>query len=403
MRLRTKLIAYFVVIALLVPIVGAAAVSRIRTINGSVHELSDRAVPRLRAAERLGEIQRAQEVAALSFQTTGRDEDRQRYLQLSEQFDAELARLKELDQTDRGKELLQNIAAERARFTNAGTQLITARQTVDRNITNLRAKDEEMVQQLNKIRARFVSGGSGSDIGNIPVSLRNQVNDLLLGTEGMLHQVAVQFQIASSYVLAPNDDLKQQFDTASSLFASSFNIANAAGGPEDRAILVGVQSSFRQFETGARAMMSAADITKRAREVFPEASAKIGDLLTNYIDWQSQQVTSARNASASTLSGANQLLIAMTVLAFAMAAGLGLVFARAITRPIAHLRDVADRVSTGDLENVEINVESQDEIGDLAASFRRMVASIKFLMMRDADEESADQDQEDGLDVRAAS
>ncbi len=372
MRLRTKLIAYFMVIALLVPVVGAAAVNRIRTINGSVQELSDKAVPRLRAAERLGELQRAQEVAALSFQTTGRDEDRQRYLDLSEQFDAELTRLKELDQTDRGKELLQNITTERARFTNAGTQLITARQTVDRNIANLRTKDDEMVQQLNKIRARFASGGSGSDLGTIPVSLRNQVNDLLLGTEGMLHQVAVQFQIASGYVLAPNDDLKQQFETASSLFASSLNIANNAG-----------------------------DITKRAREVFPEASAKIGGLLTSYIDWQSQQVTNARNASAGTLSGANQLLIAMTVLAFVMAAGMGLVFARAITRPIAHLRDVADRVSTGDLENVEITVESQDEIGDLATSFRRMVASIKFLMLRGGDEETGDE--EGGLDVRAAS
>jgi HAMP domain-containing protein len=401
MRLRTKLIAYFVVIALLVPIVGLAAVNRIRTINSSVQELSDKAVPRLRAAERLGEIQHAQEVAALSFQATGRDEDRQRYLDLSEQFDAELARLKELDQTERGKELLQNISGERARFTNAGTQLITARQTVDRNIANLRTKDDEMVQQLNKIRARFASSGSGSDLGTIPVSLRNQVNDLLLGTEGMLHQVAVQFQIASGYVLSPNDDLKQQFETASSLFASSLNIANTAGGPEDRAILVGVQSSFRQFETSARAMMSAADITKRAREVFPEASGKIGGLLTSYIDWQSQQVTNARNDSASTLSSATQLLIAMTVLAFAMAAGLGLIFARAITRPIAHLRDVADRVSTGDLENVDITVESEDEIGDLAASFRRMVASIKFLMMRGAEGESGDE--QDGLDVRAAS
>ncbi len=401
MRLRTKLIAYFVVIALLVPIVGLAAVNRIRTINSSVQELSDKAVPRLRAAERLGEIQHAQEVAALSFQATGRDEDRQRYLDLSEQFDAELARLKELDQTERGKELLQNISGERARFTNAGTQLITARQTVDRNIANLRSKDDEMVQQLNKIRARFASSGSGSDLGTIPVSLRNQVNDLLLGTEGMLHQVAVQFQIASGYVLSPNDDLKQQFETASSLFASSLNIANTAGGPEDRAILVGVQSSFRQFETSARAMMSAADITKRAREVFPEASGKIGGLLTSYIDWQSQQVTNARNDSASTLSSATQLLIAMTVLAFAMAAGLGLIFARAITRPIAHLRDVADRVSTGDLENVDITVESEDEIGDLAASFRRMVASIKFLMMRGAEGESGDE--QDGLDVRAAS
>lgn len=401
MRLRTKLIAYFVVIALLVPIVGLAAVNRIRTINSSVQELSDKAVPRLRAAERLGEIQHAQEVAALSFQATGRDEDRQRYLDLSEQFDAELARLKELDQTERGKELLQNISGERARFTNAGTQLITARQTVDRNIANLRTKDDEMVQQLNKIRARFASSGSGSDLGTIPVSLRNQVNDLLLGTEGMLHQVAVQFQIASGYVLSPNDDLKQQFETASSLFASSLNIANTAGGPEDRAILVGVQSSFRQFETSARAMMSAADITKRAREVFPEASGKIGGLLTSYIDWQSQQVTNARNDSASTLSSATQLLIAMTVLAFAMAAGLGLIFARAITRPIAHLRDVADRVSTGDLENVDITVESEDEIGDLAASFRRMVASIKFLMMRGTEGESGDE--QDGLDVRAAS
>jgi twitching motility protein PilJ len=61
-----------------------------------------------------------------------------------------------------------------------------------------------------------------------------------------------------------------------------------------------------------------------------------------------------------------------------------------ITVPILHLRDVAEDVSRGDL-SASISVESEDEIGDLAAAFGRMVTAIRFF--------AAEEDEQEPLEV----
>ena len=48
--------------------------------------------------------------------------------------------------------------------------------------------------------------------------------------------------------------------------------------------------------------------------------------------------------------------------------------------PVDHLRGVAKNVSMGDL-NVSVKRYSEDEIGDLADSFSRMVAAVKYFRM----------------------
>lgn len=54
-------------------------------------------------------------------------------------------------------------------------------------------------------------------------------------------------------------------------------------------------------------------------------------------------------------------------------------FSRTIIRDIRKLNDVATRISTGDTA-VEVDVRRNDEIGELADSFSRMVASLKIMM-----------------------
>jgi HAMP domain-containing protein len=53
---------------------------------------------------------------------------------------------------------------------------------------------------------------------------------------------------------------------------------------------------------------------------------------------------------------------------------------RAILIPVDHLKDVAENVSMGNLQ-VEVHRYSNDEIGDLADSFARMVTAVKFFRM----------------------
>jgi HAMP domain-containing protein len=56
-----------------------------------------------------------------------------------------------------------------------------------------------------------------------------------------------------------------------------------------------------------------------------------------------------------------------------------IVVVRAITRPIAHLSEVADRISLGEMD-AEINVDTKDEIGELGERFRRLQVSLKAAM-----------------------
>jgi nitrogen fixation/metabolism regulation signal transduction histidine kinase len=53
---------------------------------------------------------------------------------------------------------------------------------------------------------------------------------------------------------------------------------------------------------------------------------------------------------------------------------------RAILVPVEHLKDVAENVSMGNLD-ISVRRYSDDEIGDLADSFSRMVTAVKFFRM----------------------
>ena len=82
------------------------------------------------------------------------------------------------------------------------------------------------------------------------------------------------------------------------------------------------------------------------------------------------------------------VIAAVLAVAFALAAGLFL--SRKIAGPILQLRDIANKVSLGDL-NFTDTVNAQDEIGELSDSFERMVTAIRFLVAegRETEEEKA--------------
>jgi HAMP domain-containing protein len=80
--------------------------------------------------------------------------------------------------------------------------------------------------------------------------------------------------------------------------------------------------------------------------------------------------------------------VAVTVVVSLMGLVLSLVLSRAIVRPVRHLTALAERVSLGEVD-VEVGRASNDEIGDLADSFARLVTAIRFLRLEAAGEEPA--------------
>jgi nitrogen fixation/metabolism regulation signal transduction histidine kinase len=82
------------------------------------------------------------------------------------------------------------------------------------------------------------------------------------------------------------------------------------------------------------------------------------------------------------------LVIGFSIAGLILALAVSFTLARAILVPVGHLREVAESVSMGNL-NVAVHRYSNDEIGDLADSFARMVTAVKFFRMEAEEAQSA--------------
>ncbi len=98
-------------------------------------------------------------------------------------------------------------------------------------------------------------------------------------------------------------------------------------------------------------------------------------------DAGSSLVSATLDTRTSDLRSSQVLVLALIAGAFAVSIAVAWLIAASITRPIERLAYIADQMSLGQLE-IEIDVESKNEVGQLAESLRRMQASLKGAIER---------------------
>lgn len=76
--------------------------------------------------------------------------------------------------------------------------------------------------------------------------------------------------------------------------------------------------------------------------------------------------------------GTTALLVTLIVLAVSIV--VVIIFAGRIAKPIQDINNLANKVSKGDLGNLNLDIKSKDEIGELAKSFMLMVNNLKELI-----------------------
>lgn len=90
-------------------------------------------------------------------------------------------------------------------------------------------------------------------------------------------------------------------------------------------------------------------------------------------------VSAGDTASIISMIGLQNSIFILTLITLSIVVMWSFFLARSITSPIENLSEVADRVSRGDFKTSQIDVMSNDEIGDLAKSFNRMLNSYQIL------------------------
>lgn len=104
-----------------------------------------------------------------------------------------------------------------------------------------------------------------------------------------------------------------------------------------------------------------------------------GDLINQLFD-SKQEVGSSLSddLSAQTIT-TSTIMIIVVIIAVIVAAGLGIFISRMISQPVIQLVKYADKIADGNLD-VKIEVDTHDEIGSLAAAFRKMSDNLNDIM-----------------------
>jgi methyl-accepting chemotaxis protein len=103
------------------------------------------------------------------------------------------------------------------------------------------------------------------------------------------------------------------------------------------------------------------------------------DLLNKITDLNEMYAKEAGKTAGATAASAKLMLIVAIVVAILMSLGLGFFIAKMISIPVKNLAEDAEKIAEGDL-NVTVHHDSGDEIGQLADSFRKMVANLRELI-----------------------
>ena len=117
-----------------------------------------------------------------------------------------------------------------------------------------------------------------------------------------------------------------------------------------------------------------------AKELAFGAAATAGDKMQAAVDTVLEfniKAAEAKNISNDSLAAtALYSMIVIACLSVIIAIVIGIVIARMISKPVQKMKEVANRLALGDVE-VDVDIKSRDEIGELADAMRLMISNIR--------------------------
>lgn len=208
-----------------------------------------------------------------------------------------------------------------------------------------------------------------------------------IGLEIQVHNLEAQRRV-STYLLgagisaAPQDRnelLEEANFEIHEMQALAQRAVAIAPTPEKRAKFAKLAESVTHYEEALRKTVQTAGSSAQ-----PAAMAAYSDAAEQLHENAEDGEAAGKDASLasqqeieSTSKSSVSMVLGISLLGFVVGAVASYKLTKAILTPVEHLKTVAENVSLGNLE-MAVRRYSEDEIGDLADSFSRMVTAVKF-------------------------
>jgi methyl-accepting chemotaxis protein len=177
---------------------------------------------------------------------------------------------------------------------------------------------------------------------------------------------------------------KQEFDDATNLINTSmerFKAGIVSDEVMEQFNLLAQELEKYNSRTGTIiSLLEAGDMGQAYELLMDDIGKEISQNIQTYTDNLMNMKTSAAQESSdknsSTANIAINTMIAVVIAAVIVALALGIFISNIISRPIRKIASAADMLALGDV-NATVAIDTKDEIGSLAQSFRKMIANIR--------------------------
>ena len=119
---------------------------------------------------------------------------------------------------------------------------------------------------------------------------------------------------------------------------------------------------------------------EQAKEIILVEVADVGDSLRDSLEkllvYNYDGAKTRMDSNDQMASTASTTMIAVIAIGIIAAVVLGLFISRIISKPIVKMVEAADKLALGDVD-VNVNVDTKDEVGKLAESFNKMIENIR--------------------------
>ena len=179
------------------------------------------------------------------------------------------------------------------------------------------------------------------------------------------------------------EEAKFETNEIQSLAGKALELARTG---EARAKFVKITEASTQFDTALAKAVAAnksgaqSESAKAATAAFEEAAEELHESAEDGEVVGHDASQTSLEAIEHTSSRSIGLVVGFSILGLILGVLVSYRLSRAILLPVDHLREVAESVSLGNLD-IQVRRYSEDEIGDLADSFSRMVTAVKFFRM----------------------
>jgi methyl-accepting chemotaxis protein len=209
------------------------------------------------------------------------------------------------------------------------------------------------------------------ELASIQTALQEvRANHLLALYERDTKTVQTRLDVIDKDVQQSNDLLKKYESTIST--------------EEDRNLHTNVMNSLTSYRNERNANLDLIKNQKYDEALttlgkVTEARTKVDDDLQKLIDYNSKVSTDTIAQNAAKFKTDTLVMLAVILVSAVISIVLGLIVASNISKPLHLLVGVANKIAEGDLD-VNIDINTKDEVGILASSFRKMSNNINEVM-----------------------